>query len=197
MQRAKCDRRGEMWIRKRGCNIYWHIHLACLFSTCCMSDTVSGFGNTEKRPSSSGFPFTEDMLLILYGVFVVTAWGLRLSRYCEYPLSPLANLSLQSNLVHTSIIAVNTAWGSRMRMWITILLPLRSIQETLGITYHTLGTVLQTECVCVCVKSLWVCMLSGPSKLFSLSPGFLIFTMKIIIKIPTFFMRIKSPVRCT
>lgn len=40
-------------------------------------------------------------------------------------------------------------------------------------------------------------MLSGPSKLFSLSPGFLIFTMKIIIKIPTFFMRIKSPVRCT
>lgn len=64
----KCDGEGKEW------NISSHIHSAEIFSICYMSNTVLCLGNREQtEPSSSGFTFTESMLLILYNV-CVTAW---------------------------------------------------------------------------------------------------------------------------
>lgn len=74
MQRTKCYGTGEMWRTERMALIFSYIPSAYLFSTCSMSDTVLGLGNTDHTETQpSGFTFTEGMLLILYGV-CVAAW---------------------------------------------------------------------------------------------------------------------------
>lgn len=117
MQRTKCYGTGEMWRTERMALIFSYIPSAYLFSTCSMSDTVLGLGNTDHTETQ---PF-----------WVYIYWGhaantvrcvccclvLRLPRYRVYPLSPLDSFSLFHSVTCTYLYYSSQQLRDLIREW--------------------------------------------------------------------------------